>query len=73
MLVCAWRGLAAFSFTYFFTPATDNLGYLTAYGIYAAVYVFLFALVVLLNWKGKAMRVWSARFVKDDANAAIDG
>ncbi|KAJ9093161.1 hypothetical protein QFC21_006477 [Naganishia friedmannii] len=49
-------------------PTTIKLGYMKAYGMYAGVMALFALLAVGLYFKGKAIRNWSMRWIKDDGD-----
>ncbi|KAJ9096312.1 hypothetical protein QFC20_006450 [Naganishia adeliensis] len=67
-LVCAARGIISFGLTYSLVPTTTKLGYMKAYGMYAGVMALFALLAVGLYFKGKAVRTWTMRWIKDDGD-----
>jgi amino acid transporter len=61
--VSAWvnnsRTIGGFIVSYFQVTWANAQGTKVSFGIQAAVCVLAFLLVVLLMWKGKAMRIWA--------------
>ncbi|GAP91287.2 putative major Facilitator Superfamily protein [Rosellinia necatrix] len=61
--VSAWvnnsRSLGGFIVSYFQVTWANAQGTKASFGIQAAVCVLAFLLIVLLMWRGKAMRIWS--------------
>lgn len=61
--VSAWvnnsRALGGFVVSYFQITWADAQGTGTSFGIQAGVCALAFLLIVLLMWKGKAIRIWS--------------
>ncbi|KAI5449080.1 hypothetical protein NCC49_005350 [Naganishia albida] len=67
-LVCAARGVISFGLTYSLVPTTTKLGYMKAYGMYAGVMAIFALFAIGLYFKGKAVRNWTMRWIKDDGD-----
>jgi len=61
--VCAWlnfgRSTAGFIISYFQVTWANNLGHESLFGTQAAICFAAFLLIPLMQWKGKALRLWS--------------
>ncbi|KAJ9118359.1 hypothetical protein QFC24_006187 [Naganishia onofrii] len=67
-LICAARGIISFGLTYSLVPTTTKLGYMKAYGMYAGVMALFALFAVGLYFRGKAIRNWSMRWIKEDGD-----
>jgi len=49
-------------------PTTTKLGYMKAYGMYAGVMALFAFFAIGLYFKGKAVRNWTMRWIKEDGD-----
>lgn len=65
VVVNGFKNLAAFAISYAIIPWNTNSGYTIPFGVLGAIIGGIHLLMLLLWWKGQAIRKWTARKYKE--------